>query len=126
MDLLNKISEAVREVIGSGPDARNIDGRIMMIMVEAGIFSLVRAASKSLFHIYLDDPGQKKIECLKHVRNESGMGLKEAKDLMDRVCERSRPEIFKTVETLGEALRIRDLVASSGATVSIREEVLVD
>lgn len=127
MELLTKFSVAVREVIGEGTDARNIDARILMVLVQAGLFSLNKAPSSNSYNLYLSSVnGDKKINCLKALRYcGRDWGLKEAKDFMDGVLASKDPGLFMTVNSLEEALRLRDVFSQDGSVVTIREEVLL-
>jgi large subunit ribosomal protein L7/L12 len=65
--------------------------------------------------VILDDGGAQKVLVIKEVRAVTGLGLKEAKDLVD-----AAPSTVKSGIPLAEAKAIRDRLVAAGAKVSIR------
>jgi large subunit ribosomal protein L7/L12 len=72
------------------------------------------AAEKEDFNVVLTGAGEKKIQVIKVVRELTGLGLKEAKDLVD-----AAPKPLKTGVTHDEAQKIKKLLEDAGATVAI-------
>lgn len=70
---------------------------------------------KTEFDVILDNFGDKKINVIKVVRAHTGLGLKEAKDLVD-----GAPKPVKEGITKDEAEKIKKELEEAGAKVSIK------
>ena len=73
---------------------------------------------KSVFNIELKEIGAKKIEVIKAVRDITGKGLKEAKDLVDTAV--SSPQIIKENAKKEEAEEIKKKFEAAGAKVELK------
>jgi large subunit ribosomal protein L7/L12 len=73
------------------------------------------AAEKDAFEVVLASIGEKKINVIKEVRAITGLGLKEAKDLVE-----SAPANVKEDATKEEAAEIKVKLEEAGATVEIK------
>jgi len=73
---------------------------------------------KSFFNIELKGVGDKKIEVIKIVRDITGKGLKEAKDLVDAAA--SSPQIVATEVKKEEAEEIKKKFLAGGAQVELK------
>lgn len=73
------------------------------------------AAEPTEFDVILKDAGAQKIAAIKEVRAVTGLGLKEAKDLVD-----GAPKPLKTGVSKAEAEDIKKKVEASGATIEIK------
>ncbi len=73
------------------------------------------SAEKSSFDIVLAAAGQSKISVIKVVRELSGLGLKEAKELVD-----SAPKAIKEGVAKDEAETIKSQLEEAGATVELK------
>jgi large subunit ribosomal protein L7/L12 len=69
---------------------------------------------KTSFDVILEAAGDKKIQVIKEVRAITGLGLKEAKDLVD-----GAPKAIKQGATKDEAADIKTKVEAAGGTVKI-------
>ena len=67
------------------------------------------------FDVVLAGAGEKKLEVIKVVREITGLGLKEAKDLVE-----SAPKAIKEGITKEEATEIKDKLAAAGAAVELK------
>jgi len=67
------------------------------------------------FTVTLKEAGAKKIQVIKVVREITGLGLKEAKDLVD-----GAPQAVKAGVTKDEAATIRTKLEEQGATVEVK------
>ncbi|MEI6308976.1 MAG: 50S ribosomal protein L7/L12 [bacterium] len=67
------------------------------------------------FDVILDELGAQKIQVLKVVREQSGLGLKEAKDLVDSV-----PKAVKEKVSKEEAAKVKAALEAAGAKVTIK------
>ena len=70
---------------------------------------------KTEFDVILGAAGEKKIQVIKVVRELTGLGLKEAKDLVD-----GAPKAVKEKVTKAEAEDMKKKLEEQGATVSIK------
>lgn len=73
---------------------------------------------KSVFNIELKAVGDKKIEVIKVVRDITGKGLKEAKDLVDAAV--SAPQVIKENVKKEEAEELKKKLEAVGATVELK------
>jgi large subunit ribosomal protein L7/L12 len=73
------------------------------------------AEEQTEFSVSLKDAGSKKIQVIKVVREVTGLGLKEAKDLVD-----GAPQVVKAGATKDEAAQIKAKLEEQGATVEIK------
>ena len=73
------------------------------------------AEEKTEFDVILGAAGEKKIQVIKVVRELTGLGLKEAKDLVD-----GAPKPVKEKVTKAEAEDVKKKLEEQGATVSVR------
>ena len=64
---------------------------------------------------YLKAAGEKKINVIKEVRGLTGLGLKEAKDLVE-----GAPKNVKEGVSKDEAAKMKDLLEKAGASVEIK------
>ena len=67
------------------------------------------------FNVSLKDAGAKKIQVIKVVREITGLGLKEAKDLVD-----GAPQTVKAGVTKDEAAALKAKLEEQGATVEVK------
>jgi large subunit ribosomal protein L7/L12 len=73
------------------------------------------AEEKTSFDVVLDGAGEKKIQVIKVVRAVTGLGLKEAKDLVDNA-----PNPVKEGVAQDEADQIKAQLEEAGATVEVK------
>ena len=72
------------------------------------------AEEKSEFNVVLKDAGANKIQVIKAVREATGLGLKEAKDLVD-----GAPATIKENVAQEEAEKMKAALTEAGATVEL-------
>lgn len=73
---------------------------------------------KSIFNVQLAAIGDKKIEVIKVVRDVTGKGLKEAKDLVDAAA--TTPQVVKEGANKAEAEDIQKKLEAAGAKVELK------
>lgn len=88
---------------------------MMMAAPAAGAAAGAEAAEKSDFDIELVAAGDGKIGVIKIVKDLTGKGLKEAKDLVD-----AAPAIIKEKVAKAEAEDIKKQLMDAGATVNLK------
>ncbi|HEX5437356.1 MAG TPA: 50S ribosomal protein L7/L12 [Gemmatimonadaceae bacterium] len=81
----------------------------------AGAAAAPAAEEQTEFAVDLKDIGPKKIQVIKVVREVTGLGLKEAKDLVD-----SAPSTVKSGVSKEEAATIKTKLEEQGATVEVK------
>ncbi len=67
------------------------------------------------FTITLTKAGDKKINIIKEIRTITGLGLKEAKDLVE-----GAPKVVKEAASKDEAAKIKKVLEENGATVEVK------
>ncbi len=67
------------------------------------------------FQVILASAGDKKINVIKEIRTITGLGLKEAKDLVE-----GAPKVVKEAASKDEAAKIKKLLEENGATVEVK------
>ena len=72
-------------------------------------------AEKDEFDVILANFGEKKINVIKEVRAITGLGLKEAKDLVE-----SAPKAIKEAVSKDEAAELKAKLEGAGATVEVK------
>jgi large subunit ribosomal protein L7/L12 len=72
-------------------------------------------AEQDEFDVILDSAGDKKIQVIKEVRAATGLGLKEAKDLVE-----GAPKTVKEGLTKDEAEKLKKSLEDQGATVELK------
>ncbi len=70
---------------------------------------------KTEFTVVLAKAGDKKIDVIKVIRELTGLGLKEAKDLVE-----GAPKTVKEGVSKDEAAKMKDKLATAGATVELK------
>jgi large subunit ribosomal protein L7/L12 len=73
------------------------------------------AAEKTEFTVILTDAGDKKINVIKEVRAITGLGLKEAKDLVEGAPKEVKADVNKD-----EAAKIKKQLEDAGAKVELK------
>ena len=81
----------------------------------AGGAAAAPAEEKTEFTVVLAAAGEKKIEVIKEVRAITGLGLKEAKDLVE-----SAPATVKDSVSKDDAAKFKKEIEAAGATVEVK------
>lgn len=81
----------------------------------AGAAAAEAVEEKTEFDVVLKDVGDQKIKVIKVVREATGLGLKEAKDLVD-----GAPKTVKEAVSKDEADKLAEAFKEAGATVEIK------
>ena len=87
----------------------------VMAMASGGAAGAAPAEEKDTFDVELTSSGANKINVIKVVREVTGLGLKEAKDLVD-----GAPKPLKTGLKKDEAEKIKKSLMDAGATVTLK------
>ena len=81
----------------------------------AGAAGAAAAEEKTSFNVVLASAGDQKIKVIKVVRNATGLGLKEAKDLVD-----GAPKTVKEGASKDEAEEIKAKFTEAGAVIELQ------
>ncbi len=85
------------------------------VAAAGGAAPAAAAEEKTEFDVVLEAAGDKKIEVIKEVRAITGLGLKEAKDLVE-----GAPKTVKEAAGKSEAEEIKKKLEAAGAKVSLK------
>ena len=85
------------------------------MMVAAAGGGAAAVEEKTEFDVVLTEAGEKKINVIKVVRELTGLGLKEAKDLVE-----ATPKAVKQAVSKDEAQKIKEKLEAEGAKVEIK------
>jgi large subunit ribosomal protein L7/L12 len=95
-------------------DVKAATGGMMMAAPAAGGGGEA-AAAKTDYDVVIATAGDKKIQVIKVVREATGLGLKEAKDLVE-----GAPKAVKTGLQKDEAEKLKKALEEAGATVELK------
>ena len=104
---LNDLVKACEEEFGVSAAA----GVVVAAAAEAG----AAAEEKDSFDVELTEVGAEKVKVIKVVREATGLGLKEAKDVVD-----SAPKMVKEGATKEEAEELKKKLEEVGAKVTLK------
>lgn len=104
---LNELVKAAEEKFGVSASAP--------VMVAGAVAGGTVAEEKTEFDVILADAGASKVGVIKVVREITGLGLKEAKDLVD-----GAPKPVKEGATKEEADQIKEKLEAAGAKVEVK------
>ncbi len=105
---LNKLVKGIEEKYG-------VSAAAPMAVAAAPAGGGAAAEEKTEFSVILAAVGEKKIQVIKEVRVITGLGLKEAKDLVD-----GAPKPVKEGVSKAEAEEIKKKLVDAGATVELK------
>ena len=120
-DVLKYLEEAnmieISELVKDIEDKFGVTAAVPVAAAAAGgaAEGAAEGAEKSSFDVVLAAAGQSKISVIKVVRELSGLGLKEAKELVD-----SAPKAVKEGVAKDEAETIKSQLEEAGATVELK------
>ena len=120
-DVLKYLEEAnmieISELVKDIEDKFGVTAAVPVAAAAAGgaAEGAAESGEKSSFDVVLAAAGQSKISVIKVVRELSGLGLKEAKELVD-----SAPKAVKEGVAKDEAETIKSQLEEAGATVELK------
>ena len=107
-----ELGDYLKEVHGIEPAA---GGAVMMAGPAAGGGEAAKAEEKTTFDVILKTSGDKKIQVIKEIRAITGLGLKEAKDLVD-----GAPKPVEEGVTKDEAEAMKRQIEAAGGVVEVK------
>ena len=105
---LNDLVKACEEEFG-------VSAAAGVVVAAAGADAGAAAEEKDSFDVELTEVGAEKVKVLKVVREATGLGLKEAKDVVD-----SAPKMVKEGATKEEAEELKKKLEEVGAKVTLK------
>ena len=122
-DILNAIAEMsvmdVVELVSAMEEKFGVTAAAAVaaapVAVAGGDAGAGAAADKDEFDVVLSSAGEKKVNVIKVVRGVTGLGLKEAKDLVD-----GAPNTIKEGASKDEAEDIKKQLEEAGASVELK------
>ena len=105
---LSQFVKALEEKFG-------VSASMPMMMPAGGVATIAPEEEKSIFNVVLTDAGANKIQVIKVVKDATGKGLKEAKDMVDNlpatlkegIKKEEAEELKKKVETAGGKVELK-------------------
>jgi len=116
--LVNLTVKEVSELKGILKDQYGIEPAAAAVAVAAGPAGggdAAAAAEQTEFTVMLSSAGAEKLKVVKEVKNLLGLGLKEAKDLVD-----AAPSVVKEGASKEEAESIKSALEGAGASVELK------
>ena len=105
---LNDLVKACEEEFG-------VSAAAGVVVAAAGPAAGAAAEEKDEFDVELTEVGANKVKVIKVVREATGLGLKEAKDLVD-----AAPKVIKEAAPKAEAEDIKTKLEAEGAKVTLK------
>ena len=117
-EFINSLKEMtileIKELVDAMKEAYGIDPTAVAAAPAAGAAGAA-AAEQTEFDVVLKSAGDKKIQVIKVVKDLTGLGLKEAKDLVD-----GAPKAVKEKVSKAEADDIKAKLEEAGAEVEVK------
>jgi len=107
---VNELAQILKEEYGIEPAAAAV-----AVAAPAAGAGEAAAAEKTSFDVILANAGQAKLQVVKAVKDITGLGLKEAKDLVD-----GAPKAIKEGVSKEEAEQIKSQLEEAGAEVEVK------
>ncbi len=118
-ELLDKIGEMkvveLAEFVKAMEEKFGISAAMPVIAAGAGAAAGAEAEEKTAWKVMLKEGGTQKIQVIKVLREATGLGLKESKDLVD-----AAPKVVKEGLKKDEAEDLKKKLEAAGATVELQ------
>ena len=118
-EILNAIAEMsvleLSELVKAIEDKFGVSAAAPVAVAAAAAPAAAAEEEKSEFDVILKDVGAQKIQVIKAVREITGLGLKDAKALVD-----GAPKEVKTVVAKADAEEMKKKLEAAGATVEMK------
>ncbi len=120
-DKFNKIIEEVEkmtvlelsELVKALEEKFGVSAAAPMMVAAAAVAEAVE--EKSTFNVELKAAGDQKIQVIKAIREATGLGLKEAKDIVD-----AAPKVVKADMPKADAEALKEKLQAAGAVVELK------
>ncbi len=118
-ELINELSGKtvleINELVKALEEAWGVSAAAPVAVAAAGAAPAAAAEEKTEFDVVLVDAGSNKIGVIKEVRAITGLGLKDAKDLVE-----GAPKAIKEAIAKDEAAKIKEQLEKAGAKVELK------
>ena len=116
LDLISNMTVLeLSELIKDMEEKFGVSATASAVAVAAPVASVEKAEEKTEFSVMLSAVGASKVNVIKVVRTVTGLGLKEAKDLVD-----GAPKVVKEGVSKDDAETIQKQLTEAGATCEIK------
>ena len=115
-ELVNLTVKEVQELAKVLKEEYGIEPAVAQVAVAAAGAAEGGAAEQTEFNVILVSAGQAKLQVVKAVKDITGLGLKEAKDLVDKAPD----SIIKEKVSKAEAEEIKSTLEEAGAEVEVK------
>ena len=115
-ELVNLTVKEVQELAKVLKEEYGIEPAVAQVAVAAAGAAEGGAAEQTEFNVILKSAGQAKLQVVKAVKDITGLGLKEAKDLVDKAPD----SIIKEKVSKAEAEEIKSTLEEAGAEVEVK------
>ncbi len=113
--LVNLTVKEVNELATILKDEYGIEPAAAAVAVAAGPAAAAVAEEKTSFDVVLKSAGSAKLQVVKAVKEQCGLGLKEAKDLVD-----AAPSVVKEGVAKADAEALKKALEEAGAEVELK------
>ncbi len=113
--LVNLTVKEVQELAQVLKEQYGIEPAAAAVVVSGNVGGGDAGAAKTTFDVFLTEPGAQKLAVVKVVKELTGLGLKEAKDLVDQAPKPVKQGISKE-----EAESIKKALEEAGAKVEVK------
>ncbi len=113
--LVNLTVKEVNELAQILKDEYGIEPAAAAVAVAAGPVAAAAAEEKTSFDVVLKNAGANKLQVVKKVKDVAGLGLKEAKEMVDNA-----PSVVKEGVTKDEAEALKKELEEAGAEVELK------
>jgi large subunit ribosomal protein L7/L12 len=118
-DILNAIAEMsvmdVVELVSAMEEKFGVSAAAAVAVAAGPVADAVAAEEQTEFDVILTAAGEKKVNVIKAVRSLTGLGLKEAKDLVD-----GAPKTVKEAASKADAEAAKKELEEAGASVELK------
>lgn len=118
-DILNAIAEmSVMDVVAlveAMEEKFGVSAAAAVAAAPAAAGEAAAAEEQTEFDVVLTGPGEKKVNVIKAVRELTGLGLKEAKEMVD-----SAPSVIKEAASKDDAEEAKKKLEEAGASVELK------
>ena len=115
-ELVNLTVKEVQELAKVLKEEYGIEPAVAQVAVAAAGAGEAAAAEQTEFNVILVSAGQAKLQVVKAVKDITGLGLKEAKELVDKAPD----SIVKEKVSKAEAEEIKSTLEEAGAEVEVK------
>ncbi len=104
----------LNDLVKAGEEEFGVSAAAGVVVAAAG-GDAAGAAEKAEFDVELTEVGANKVKVIKVVREVTGLGLKEAKEVVD-----GAPKVLKEAASKDEANEIKEKLEAEGAKVTLK------